>query len=162
MAERACEELSALNFKHFAVSVLRSNLNVVRALGKSSLTGERQTAFKTALLAAVGDNLGIYELDYALSDVDYNNTSEHSDLRSGKSYAVCKVHCLCHILEQNSELSVEFFNRAALLFKNRIAVLNNVSDSHFYIFLTYKRVHIRIGGHVGVLSVCAEAYQHSR
>ena len=130
MAECLCEQLSAVEGELIAVSVLSLDLDVLGALCDAPLSREGQAALKTLLLAAERDDLGVYKLYHAFADIDNDDSAQHSDLRSRKTYAVSLVHGLCHVVEKGGELVVEFFNGTAALLENRVAVLNNISDSH--------------------------------
>ena len=66
-----------------------------------------------------------------------NNSSQNPDLRSGKSDAVRVVHGLSHILKENVQLFIEFYDRTAFFVEYLVAVLYNVSECHIYPFLIF-------------------------
>ena len=113
MTERLREQLSALDGEFLAVSVECLDLDVFGAFGNTPLSGEGQAALETLLLAAERDDLGIDQLDHTLADVDDHHSAQQSDLRRGKSHAVCLVHGLRHVVEQNSKLFVKLLDGAA-------------------------------------------------
>ena len=101
VAKGSREQLLALDLKLLAEAILRPHLYIVGALDDTPLPGERQAALVAALLAAVGDDLRIDELDDAVllgTDVDNSHAAKNSHLRRGKPHSVSAVHSLRHIV----------------------------------------------------------------
>ena len=71
------------------------------------------------------------------TDVDDRHSAQDPDLRSGKSDAVRVVHGLSHVLKENVQLFIEFYDRTAFFVEYLVAVLYNVSECHIYPFLIF-------------------------
>jgi hypothetical protein len=79
------------------------------------------------LLTRIGDNFGVDELnEVALLNFNYNDATENSNLRRGKSNALCGSHGLSHIVEEAERFGSYFFYGTAFLAQNLVTDFNNL------------------------------------
>ena len=65
--------------------------------------------------------------DDDIIDVDHADTAHHTDLRRRQSDAARLGERLDHIIDQIPNPVIEFFNRAAFLQQNRVALFHDIT-----------------------------------
>ena len=97
------------------------------ALDDAEFAGTAQTALLHLLFTLGFDDLGIDELDRAFADVDHTDAAHDADLGRGKTYAAGIREGLDHIVEQIPYPLIEFFDRAAFLRQDRVALFHDIT-----------------------------------
>ena len=126
MAKSSCaKSLSGIS-DFFTFAVLRLNFNKHRPQSYSREIRHRKAAFFLSLFAISVNNFRVNKLDrpvYFYND----NSSQNSNLRSCKANALGFFHCFKHIVDEQTELFVKFFNGSAFFIKELIALEQNIS-----------------------------------
>src|SRR5215831_4267542 len=102
VAEGAGEKILAANLKHFALQILRSDRNKVRADDVAAKTGNREAALFFSFFAFAVSDFGIDQNDFgfgvfAAGDVNHGDADALADLRSGKPDALRGIHSRKHV-----------------------------------------------------------------
>ena len=129
MAESPCREALSLRLEPFAVPVLCPHPHPVGPGDNAPLAGQAQAALQTGLLAALGDDLRVDQLQILLALLVQHQAHPAQDahLRGCQTGAVGVRQRFGHIVQQVMQPPVKLFHRAADLRQTLIALFHNLS-----------------------------------
>ena len=138
VAERARKQVASADVELFAVTVGRSDGNVLGTLGDAPATRDGKAALLLVLLARKADDFGIDELD-GMSRLDLNNgdAAQHTYLRSGKTDTVGGVHGFQHIIQEGKNAGSDFIHGTADLAQGVISDFYNFSINPTKLFTKF-------------------------
>src|SRR5258708_1056619 len=127
MAKGSRQQVFAANFELFTFRILRFDGHKLRAPPEPSNSGNRKASLFFANFTFGVNNFRIRQHDlgfgvFSSSDVNHGEPQALSDLRSGQSHALRRVHRGKHVLGQLLQFGVEFPYRRSRLFQVRSAI----------------------------------------
>src|SRR5258707_7781448 len=130
MAEGPRQQVFTTNFELLALGILRLDGHKLRPQHVATKSRNREAAFFFANFAFGVNNLRIREHDlgfgvFPRGYVHDRNPQALSNLRSGQSHALRRVHRSKHVLSQLLQFGVEFFHRRSRLLQHGVAILDD-------------------------------------
>src|SRR5467141_5073051 len=130
MAEGPRQQVFTTNFELLALGILRFDGHKLRPQHVATKSGNREAAFFFANFAFGVNNLRIREHDlgfgvFPRGYVHDRNPQALSNLRSGQSHALRRIHRSKHVLSQLLQFSVKFFHRRSRLLQDGVAIFDD-------------------------------------